>query len=113
VPGAIAGAWCLVGAWCEEAMAFRRDLLDRLSQPMTPSALARELGLKRRDIEDDIRHVVRSALAAGYRVEIEPARCKNCGFTFSEEKLSKPGKCPECRGSRLFEPVIRIDRSTS
>jgi predicted Zn-ribbon and HTH transcriptional regulator len=91
-------------------MAFRRDLIERLSQPMTASALARELGLKRRDIEGDIRHVVRSARAAGHRVVIEPARCKDCGFTFSEEKLSKPGRCPECRGSRLFEPVIRIDR---
>jgi predicted Zn-ribbon and HTH transcriptional regulator len=77
---------------------------------MTASALARELGLKRRDIEGDIRHVVRSARAAGHRVVIEPARCKDCGFTFNEEKLSKPGRCPECRGSRLFEPVIRIDR---
>lgn len=91
-------------------MAFRRELLDRLSQPLTPSALARELGLRRRDIEDDILHVVRSARAAGYRVVVEPARCKSCGFTFSEEKLSKPGKCPQCRGSRLFEPVIRIER---
>jgi transcriptional regulator len=90
--------------------AFRRDLLDRLSRPMTPSALARELGLTRRDIEDDIRHVVRSARAAGHRVIIEPARCKTCGFTFGEEKLSKPGKCPQCRGSRLFEPVIQIER---
>jgi hypothetical protein len=91
-------------------VAFRRELLDRLSQPLTPSALARELGLRRRDIEDDILHVVRSARAAGYRVVVEPARCKSCGFTFSEEKLSKPGKCPQCRGSRLFEPVIRIER---
>jgi predicted Zn-ribbon and HTH transcriptional regulator len=91
-------------------MAFRRDLMERLSQPMTPSALARELGLNRRDIEDDIVHVIRSARAAGHRVIIEPARCKHCGFTFGEEKLSKPGKCPECRGSRLFEPVIRIEK---
>jgi transcriptional regulator len=78
---------------------------------MTPSALARELGLTRRDIEDDIRHVVRSARAAGYRVIVEPARCKSCGFTFAEDKLSKPGKCPACRGSRLFEPVIQILRT--
>jgi transcriptional regulator len=90
--------------------AFRRDLLDRLSRPMTPSALARKLGLTRRDIEDDIRHVVRSARAAGRGVIIEPARCKSCGFTFGEDKLSKPGKCPQCRGSRLFEPVIQIER---
>lgn len=74
------------------------------------SALARELGLTRRDVEDDLRHLIRSARAAGHRIVIEPARCKSCGFTFSEEKLSKPGKCPECRSTWLYEPLIRIER---
>jgi predicted Zn-ribbon and HTH transcriptional regulator len=91
-------------------VAFRRDLLDRLSEPRTASALARDLGLKRRDVEEDLPHVVRSARAAGYRVVVEPARCKTCGFTFDQERLSKPGRCPQCRGSRLYEPLIRIVR---
>ena len=92
-------------------MAFRKQLLDVLAaEPRTASSLARELGLHRRDIEDDLRHLVRSARAAGHRVIVEPARCKSCGFTFDESKLSKPGKCPECRSTWLFEPLLRIEK---
>jgi predicted Zn-ribbon and HTH transcriptional regulator len=29
-------------------------------------------------------------------------------FTFGDDKLSKPGKCPVCRGTRLYEPQILI-----
>ena len=93
------------------AMAFRKQLLDVLaSEPRTASSLARELGIDRREIEDDLRHLVRSARAAGHKVIVEPARCKSCGFVFGEEKLSKPGKCPQCRGTWLFEPLLRIER---
>ena len=92
-------------------MAFRKHLLDVLSrEPRTASSLARELGVDRRDMEDDLQHLIRSAKAAGHRVIVEPARCKSCGFVFTEEKLSKPGKCPECRGSRIFEPLIRVEK---
>jgi predicted Zn-ribbon and HTH transcriptional regulator len=74
------------------------------------SALARALGLTRADAEDDLRHALRSARAAGHPIEVVPARCRGCGFTFDEEKLSKPGKCPACRGTRLYEPQISIRR---
>ena len=91
-------------------MSFRRDLLALLTlEPRSVSSLARELGVRRQDVEDDLRHAIRSARAAGHRVVIEPARCRRCGFEFGEEKLLKPGKCPECRGTRLYEAQIRIE----
>ena len=91
-------------------MAFRKDLLTLLSaQPRSVSSIARELGLTRGDVEDDLRHLIRSARAAGHRVAIEPARCRACGFTFGDEKLAKPGKCPECRSTWLYEAQIRVD----
>jgi predicted Zn-ribbon and HTH transcriptional regulator len=80
-----------------------------LAVPRTASWLARELGLKRRDVEDDLRHAIRSARAAGEHVIVEPARCRQCGFTFDVEKLSRPGKCPACRGTRIYEPLVRIE----
>jgi predicted Zn-ribbon and HTH transcriptional regulator len=92
-------------------MTFRKDLLTFLTdQPRSVSMLARELGLKRGDVEDDLRHALRSARAAGHEIVVVPARCRTCGFTFDEAKLSKPGKCPACRGTRLFEPQISIRR---
>ena len=88
---------------------FRKDLLTLLTdEPRSVSWIARELGLKRGDVEDDLRHALRSAKAAGRQIVVIPARCRSCGFTFDEAKLSKPGKCPGCRGTRLLEPQISI-----
>jgi hypothetical protein len=90
-------------------MTLRRDLVEILSaQPRSVSSLARELGLDRGDVEDHLRHAIHSARAAGHTVVIEPARCKQCGFLFAEDRLARPGKCPECKGTRLFEAQIFI-----
>jgi transcriptional regulator len=88
---------------------FRRGLLDVLShEPRSASWLARELGLRRGDLEDDLRRLLRSARARGHHVDIVPARCKSCGFVFGADALVKPGRCPACKGTRLFEPLIGI-----
>ena len=90
-------------------MAFRRQIIDLLSrEPRSASSIAREMGLRRGEIEEDLRHALRSAAAAGHRIDIIPARCKDCGFTFGADRLGKPGRCPACKGSRLFEAQIRI-----
>jgi predicted Zn-ribbon and HTH transcriptional regulator len=89
---------------------FRRQLMDMISgTPRSVSSIARELGLKRADVEEDFQHLIRSAHAAGHTVRIEPARCRTCGFMFDERKLAKPGKCPACRGTRILEAQISID----
>jgi len=91
---------------------FRRHLIDLLSyEPRSISSLARELGARRSDVEDDFRHAIRSARAQGHRVRVIPARCKSCDFTFEEDKLSKPSRCPACKATRLFEPMLQIDKT--
>lgn len=94
----------------EAPLTLRRQFREALAEPRTASSLARELGLRRGDVEEDLQHAIRSARAAGERITIVPARCKQCGFLFDEQKLSKPGKCPKCRGTRIFEPLISIER---
>jgi transcriptional regulator len=90
-------------------MTVRRRFIELFSHDArSVSSIAREMGLRRADAEDDLRHALRSAVAAGHRVEVIPARCKSCGFVFAEDRLTKPGRCPSCKGSRLFEPQIRI-----
>jgi len=87
----------------------RRRLIDLLTaEPRSTSSLAREMGLRRGDIEEDLRHALRTAIAEGHAIEVIPARCKDCGFLFDADRLSKPGRCPSCKGSRLFEPLIRL-----
>jgi predicted Zn-ribbon and HTH transcriptional regulator len=89
-------------------MVFRKELLNMLAEPRTASSLACELGLKRGEIEEDLEHLIRSARSAGHRIVVEPARCRACGFKFDARKLSKPGKCPECKSTWLYEPLISI-----
>ena len=93
---------------------FRKSLIELLArEPRSVSSLARELGLRRGGLEDDLRHAIRSARAAGHVVHVLPARCRACGFTFGEDRLAKPGKCPVCRATRILEAQIAIEPATS
>ena len=57
-------------------MVFRRQLIELLThEPRSVSSLAREMGLRRNEMEEDLRHALRSATVAGNRSEIIPARC--------------------------------------
>ena len=90
-------------------MTLRRQLHELVSrEPRSVSSLARELGLGRKDLEADLQHMLRSASARGEQIEVLPASCKTCGFEFGVERLAKPGRCPECKGSRILEAMIRI-----
>jgi transcriptional regulator len=90
-------------------VAFRRHLIELLTyEPRSVSSLARELGMTRGDVEEDLRHALRSARAAGHHIDVIPARCKACDFVFSTDKLSKPGRCPACKGTRLYEPMMQV-----
>ena len=90
---------------------IRKRLIALLGdQPRSVSSLARELGAGKADIESDLAHAIRSAEAAGHRIVIVPARCRACGFTFDARRLAKPGKCPSCGGSRIYEAQISIQQ---
>ena len=90
-------------------MSVRLALRERLGMgSRTAFSLARELHIGRHDIEDELRHVIRSAVSAGEHVDVEPSRCKKCGFLFDASRLTKPSKCPSCGGSRIYEALIAI-----
>jgi transcriptional regulator len=87
----------------------RRHLHELLThEPRSVSSLARELGLRRNDVETDLQHMLRSAAARGEVIQVLPARCKACGFEFGTDRLAKPSRCPACRESRIQEAMIRI-----
>jgi transcriptional regulator len=88
---------------------FRRDLVTLLrGRPRSVSQIARELDIPRQDVAFDLAHLLKSLRRSGVRVEVTPARCRKCGFTFPEERLIKPGKCPQCRETWIQEPVVSI-----
>jgi len=86
---------------------FRNELIDMLLRnPMSLTQIARIAGESPGQVADDLRHLLRSLKHTEYRAVIEPARCRACGFEFSDEKLNKPSKCPGCHSTWVLEPRI-------
>ena len=92
---------------------FRRDLIDILrGNPMTVNQIARLVDESPSGVADDLNHLLRSLKHTDYKAVVEPARCRACGFQFSEKKLTKPSKCPECKSTWVQEPKIGIESKT-
>lgn len=88
---------------------FRKDLLKLLrTGHFTVVALARHFGVSPKEIEEDLSHLARSLKHSTDRLMIEPARCRKCGFTFKQDKLAKPGKCPRCHGTWIDPPEVTL-----
>jgi predicted Zn-ribbon and HTH transcriptional regulator len=89
---------------------FRKNLIDMLlGNPMTVSQIARLVDESPATVADDLNHLFRSLKHTEYKAIVEPARCRACGFEFSEQKLTKPSKCPECHSTWVLEPRIGIE----
>ncbi len=88
---------------------FRKDLIDLLfNKLLTVPELAREVGEPPKNVANDFKHLIRSLKHTPYVHVIVPAECRKCGFEFSNDKLLKPSKCPECDSTWLHAPQIGI-----
>lgn len=84
-----------------------------LREPLSYETLLALLGLTVRQLEEDLRHVERSARAAGERLRVEPARCRACDYRFRDREarhFHPPARCPQCRSERIDDPIFRIER---
>lgn len=77
---------------------------------MSVREIAQLLEEQPRDIEQDLKHMLRSLKRTQYRAVITPAECRKCGFKFQKHKLRKPGKCPGCQGTWIREPRLGIEQ---
>jgi predicted Zn-ribbon and HTH transcriptional regulator len=93
-----------------EPLTLRRRIIALLSdQEMDVRELSRELGIKEKAVYDHLVHVERSVAAAGGRFIVTPSQCLLCGYVFKDRRrLTRPGRCPTCRRSRLQNPSFRI-----
>jgi len=91
----------------------RQELLDHLrAGDQSFESLRLVLGIRRRDLETEIRHVERTARRAGERLVVTPAECEACGFVFrgrDARHLQPPGRCPKCRSERIVDPLFRLE----
>lgn len=90
-------------------MMFRRNLIPLLlDNAMSLSQIARAVGESPKDVTQALGHLSKSLKHTEYDFVVEPAECRRCGFEFGPEKLNRPSKCPECKGTWIAEPFFSV-----
>ena len=80
--------------------------------PMTAMDISQAVGIPERDVYRHLAHIQRSVAGQGKKLLLSPCTCRACGFVFKERRrLTRPGRCPRCRESRIVPPVFRIAES--
>ena len=93
-----------------------RDALRRELRAGWVSArqLSTLVGISEKAVPGHLEHLEKSAAGAGERFEIEPAVCSKCDYVFDDrDRMTKPSRCPACKGQRIEPPRFRIVTSES
>jgi transcriptional regulator len=93
-----------------ESHTIRQNIIFLLSgQELDARDLSQELGLKEKEIYEHLVHIERSVAASRGRFVITPSQCLLCGYVFEDRRrLTRPGRCPQCRRSKIQNPSFRI-----
>jgi transcriptional regulator len=79
------------------------------AEPMTARDLSKALRISEKDAYSHLPSITKSIKHQGKQIKIMPCYCLSCGFEFKDRKsFKKPGKCPECRKSRIEASVFQI-----
>ncbi len=85
----------------------RRKMEEMLMEaPVTPSRLARALGVDTATVMEDLMHVWRRNRG---HLTVRPAVCRRCGYVFSPS-IRLPKRCPRCRGEWIEEPAFYLEK---
>ncbi len=94
----------------ERADTIRRLLLELLTgPPQGIRDLSVALGLAEREVVPHLEHLRRTLHGSDRTLVVSPAVCRKCGFIFvKRQRLSRPGKCPVCRGQSIAPPRFAV-----
>ncbi len=73
--------------------------------------LMAEMSLSRRQLEQELEHLSRSARRRGGTLAVGPARCRACGAEVhprAARPFHAPARCPNCRCERMESPRFRF-----
>jgi predicted Zn-ribbon and HTH transcriptional regulator len=88
----------------------RQQMLALLSQgTYTARELSQTLGIAIKEVYFHLTHIARSAAGQKRKLVTIPCSCLSCGHVFRDRtRLTKPGRCPRCRGERIEDPRFRV-----
>ena len=90
----------------------RQRIIELLTDTRLSSRqLAQLIGLPERQVEEHLTHVAKTIERdKTRRFVLEPAMCPTCDFIFRERtKLTRPSRCPRCRGEGISAPRYGIE----
>ena len=90
---------------------IRQQIVRLLAhQAMTAVELSQAVGIPEKDVYRHLAHIQKTVAGRGQKLAFTACACQACGFTFKERRrLTRPGRCPHCRESRIDHPVFRIE----
>ncbi len=91
-------------------MTLRREITHLLENGwMSSRDLSVAVRIAEKDVTLHLQHIRRSIKSRGKKFLVEPWQCNQCGFVFSKrERLSKPGKCPQCKKGSFLSARFRV-----
>ena len=83
----------------------RRSIITLLErQTLSAKDISADVRVSEKDVYEHLEHIRRKISLA-----VSPAECKKCGYKFTNrERLRKPGRCPECKGESIQEPLFAV-----
>lgn len=89
----------------------RQQMIDRLRrEAMTALDISQALRIPEKDVYRHLAHIQKTVAGQGGKLAVIPCTCQACGYSFTgRRRLTRPGRCPRCRESRIDHPVFRID----
>jgi hypothetical protein len=91
-------------------MTRREEIIKILSkEKKSAQEFAYYFNIDLNEILDDLEHIKRSIRPK--KLNVDPAKCKNCAFIFKERsKIKKPSKCPRCRSEWIMPPLFSLNK---
>ncbi len=81
-----------------------------LEDAMTALDISQAVGIGEKDAYRHLVHVQKTVAGQGGKLIVTPSTCQACGYTFRDrQRLTRPGRCPRCRQTRMGHPVFRIE----
>jgi predicted Zn-ribbon and HTH transcriptional regulator len=94
----------------ERQETVRREMAVLLERgQFTARDISGEIRIPEKDVYAHLAHIQKSMGKKGRRLSMTPPECRKCGFVFKKrERLTRPGKCPICKGTSVQEPLFSI-----
>ena len=95
----------------KKMLTLRKKIAEALEEEcLDLREISKLFRIKEREALDHLKHIAKSVHPR--RLIIEPASCKQCGFSFKKRtRLNTPGRCPVCKSEQIYPPRFKINPS--